>query len=62
LQAATTNVPFVEALSPELFGSPLRRELVGPEPAVVDGLVALPTAPGLGVDLDEDALAAYRVD
>jgi L-alanine-DL-glutamate epimerase-like enolase superfamily enzyme len=62
LQAATTNVPFVEALSPELFDSPLRRELVGPEPAVVDGLVALPTAPGLGVDLDEDALAAYRVD
>ena len=60
-QAATANVPYVETLSPELFDSPLRRDLAGPEPEVVDGLVALPTAPGLGIELDDEALAAYRL-
>jgi L-alanine-DL-glutamate epimerase-like enolase superfamily enzyme len=62
LQAATPNVPFVEHLSPELFDSPLRRELVTPEPEVVDGRIALPTAPGLGVELDPEAVARYRVE
>ena len=54
VQAATANVTLVEMLSPELYDSPLRRELVGPEPDVVYGRIALPTAPGLGVELDED--------
>jgi L-rhamnonate dehydratase len=61
LQAATPNVPLVEHLSPDLFDSPLRRELVTPEPEIVDGLIALPTAPGLGIELDGDAVARYRV-
>jgi L-alanine-DL-glutamate epimerase-like enolase superfamily enzyme len=61
-QAATANVPFVESLSPELFDSPLRRELVWPEPEPVDGLFPLPTGPGLGIALDPEAVAAYRVD
>jgi L-alanine-DL-glutamate epimerase-like enolase superfamily enzyme len=60
LQAATPNVPLVEHLSPELFDSPLRRQLVSPEPPLVDGLIEIPTAPGLGVDLDVEALARYR--
>jgi L-rhamnonate dehydratase len=59
-QAATPNVPFVEHLSPDLFDSPLRRELVSPEPAIVDGAIELPTAPGLGVELDRDAVERYR--
>jgi L-rhamnonate dehydratase len=59
-QAATPNVPFVEHLSPALFDSPLRRELVSPEPAIVDGAIELPTAPGLGVELDRDAVERYR--
>ncbi len=62
-QAATPNVPFVESLSPHLFDSPLRRDLVTPpEPDVVDGRMALPAGPGLGIELDPDALAAYRVE
>ena len=60
-QAATPNVPFVEHLSPELFDSPLRRELVSPEPVLVDGVFELPTAPGLGIELDADAVERYRV-
>ena len=59
-QAATPNVPFVEHLSPDLFDSPLRRELVSPEPAIVDGAIELPTAPGLGIELDADAVDRYR--
>jgi L-alanine-DL-glutamate epimerase-like enolase superfamily enzyme len=62
LQAATPNVPFVEHLAPELFDSPLRRELVAPEPAIVEGSIELPTAPGLGVELDHDAVERYRTD
>src|SRR5688572_4655428 len=59
-QAATPNVPFVEHLSPDLFDSPLRRELVSPEPAIVDGAIELPTAPGLGIELDAEAVDRYR--
>ena len=33
-----------------------------PEPAIVDGRMDLPTGPGLGIELDEDAVARYRVD
>lgn len=59
-QAATPNAPFFELLHPELFDSPLRRDLVAPEPELrPDGTLALPTAPGLGVELVEDAVARY---
>jgi L-alanine-DL-glutamate epimerase-like enolase superfamily enzyme len=48
---------------PELFDSPLRRDLVSPpEPALVDGRMPLPDGPGLGIELDADAVARYRVD
>jgi L-rhamnonate dehydratase len=60
LQAATPNVPLVEHLAPELFDSPLRSELVTPEPALVDGVIELPSAPGLGVELDREAVERYR--
>jgi L-alanine-DL-glutamate epimerase-like enolase superfamily enzyme len=60
--AAAPNAPFVEWLAPELYPSPLRAELVAPEPALRDGCFALPDAPGLGVELVEEAVAAYRVD
>lgn len=60
LQAATPNVPLVEHLSPELFDSPLRRELVTPEPELVDGTFPLPAAPGLGIELDRAAVERYR--
>lgn len=61
-QAATANAPFIEMLHPELYKSALRAELVRPEPPVVEGKIELPTEPGLGIDLDEEALARYRID
>jgi L-alanine-DL-glutamate epimerase-like enolase superfamily enzyme len=60
-QAATPNCPYVEVFHPALFDSPLRAELVQPEPAVVAGRIALPTGAGLGVELVDEAVARYRV-
>ena len=39
--------------------SPIRKSLVIDEPQVVDGILALPTQPGLGVQLNRDALERY---
>ena len=60
--AANANVPLVE-LAPAAYYPHMimRRELAGPEPIIRDGGFELPTAPGLGLGLDEDALERYRV-
>jgi L-rhamnonate dehydratase len=62
LQAATSNVPFVEMLVPSLWSAPLRDEVVVPEPVLDDGFIALPTAPGLGVELVPSAVQTYAVE
>jgi L-rhamnonate dehydratase len=61
-QAACPASPVFEYVSPLVFDSPLRRELVSPEPAVVNGFMELPTGPGLGVELNEELIARWRVD
>ena len=61
LQAASAEVPLIETLVPELWSAPLRDGLVAPEPPVVDGRIELPTAPGLGVELQRDVVARYAV-
>lgn len=60
-QAATVNAPYIEMFHPDLFASPLRAELVRPEPVIHDGTIALPAAPGLGAEIDDAVLARYRV-
>jgi L-alanine-DL-glutamate epimerase-like enolase superfamily enzyme len=60
-QAATANAPWVEMFHPDLFPSPLRAELTRPEPQLADGVIPLPAEPGLGVELDPDAVERYRV-
>ena len=42
-------------------GSPLNTSLVLPTPELVDGYVAVPSAPGLGIELDWDVVERYRV-
>lgn len=37
-------------------------ELVKPKITLVNGTAAIPDAPGLGVELDEDAVARYRIE
>jgi L-rhamnonate dehydratase len=60
--AANANVPLVEHAPPSYYPHMImRNELAGPEPRIHDGAFELPTAPGLGIELDEDAVARYRV-
>ena len=61
-QAACPAAPLFEYISPAVFNSQLRRELVSPEPEIVDGEMALPTGPGLGIELNEEAVERLRVD
>jgi L-alanine-DL-glutamate epimerase-like enolase superfamily enzyme len=61
-QAACPAAPVFEYVSPKVFDSPLRRELVSPEPEVVDGWMELPAAPGLGIELNEELVARWRTD
>jgi L-rhamnonate dehydratase len=60
--AANDNVPLVELAPPAYYPHMImRRELAGPEPSIRDGAFQLPTAPGLGLELDEDAVNRFRV-
>ena len=60
LQAAALTIPMVEFRSSRLGPSRLRTELVSPpEPEIVDGFAELPTGAGLGVELNEDLVAAH---
>jgi L-rhamnonate dehydratase len=60
--AASANSPTFEFLSPHLWDSPIRTSLVSPEPAIEDGRMAVPTEPGLGIELDDEVVERYRVD
>ncbi len=62
LAAVTEHCPYIEFLPLELAESPLRRELLVQDFRVVDGRLELPTRPGLGIELNRDALQKYRVD
>ena len=41
------------------FSAPFVRDAVPGHPVAVDGYLSLPTAPGLGIDLDLDVIAAH---
>jgi L-alanine-DL-glutamate epimerase-like enolase superfamily enzyme len=62
LAAASTCCPYVEFLPAALSESALRRELVADELRMVDGVIPLPERPGLGIELNRDAIAKYRVE
>lgn len=62
IAATNDNVPLVELAPPTYYPHMImRRELAGPEPSMRDGRFELPTAPGLGIELDEDAVNRFRV-
>jgi L-alanine-DL-glutamate epimerase-like enolase superfamily enzyme len=61
-QAACPAAPLFEYISPKVFDSTLRRELVSPEPTLRDGFMELPTAPGLGIELNEELVSRWRID
>jgi L-alanine-DL-glutamate epimerase-like enolase superfamily enzyme len=59
LAAVTPHCPYFEFLPAALAESALRRELVTEELELSDGRLALPARPGLGVELDRDALERF---
>lgn len=62
LAAATSCCPYIEFLPAALAESALRRELVADELTLRDGVLQIPSRPGLGVELNRDALERYRVE
>lgn len=61
LAAISPTCAFVEYLPAALADSRLRKDLVLDEFTLVDGRLPLPDRPGLGVTLNEAALAEFRV-
>jgi L-alanine-DL-glutamate epimerase-like enolase superfamily enzyme len=59
LAAATPHCDYVEFLPRDLSESGLRRDLTSSELEMVDGVIPVPEGPGLGVELDRDALERY---
>ena len=62
LAIATPHCDYIEFLPTELSASGLRRDLTDHRLQMVDGTLPLPTAPGLGVELERDALEAYAAE
>ena len=60
LAAATAHCPYIEYLPPALSESDLRKELADDGLKMENGRVALPDRPGLGIELNYDALSKYR--
>ena len=61
LSAATAHSPYIEFLPAQLSESALRRELVIDELQMIDGRIPLPQRPGLGIELNPEALEKYGV-
>jgi L-rhamnonate dehydratase len=55
------TLPHTELLEFSLADSPLRRDLLQEPFTVVDGWVAIPEKPGLGIDVNPELIAKYRV-
>ena len=62
LAAVTPHCPFIEFLPAELTDSQLRQHLVQEDLQIVDGEVRVPDQPGLGIELDMDALRRFEQD
>jgi L-alanine-DL-glutamate epimerase-like enolase superfamily enzyme len=60
LAAVTPHCPFIEFLPAELTDSQLRQDLVKDDLQIIDGKVAVPDQPGLGIELDMDALRRFE--
>jgi L-alanine-DL-glutamate epimerase-like enolase superfamily enzyme len=62
LAAATPHCDYIEFLPVELSEAGLRKDLTDHRLQMVDGVLPLPTEPGLGVEVDRAALAAYAAE
>ena len=60
--AATECCRYIEFMPADLCDSVLRKELVKDELQMVDGVIPLPEKPGLGIELNRDALDRYAAE
>lgn len=60
LAASSQNCRFIEFLPPSVAESALRRDLVLEELQIEDGRLALPRKPGLGIELNLEALWSFE--
>jgi L-alanine-DL-glutamate epimerase-like enolase superfamily enzyme len=60
LAAATPHLVYFEFLPKDLCESALRKELVTDEIQMVDGRIPLPTRPGLGIELNRQAVQRFK--
>jgi len=61
LSAISPTCSFIEFLPKELAESQLRKDLVINEHEVINGKIALPTKPGLGIDINENKLNEFLI-
>ena len=61
LAFATAHCAYIEYLPPQLCHETLRRELAFEELTLINGRIPWPVKPGLGFELNTDALRAYTV-
>jgi L-alanine-DL-glutamate epimerase-like enolase superfamily enzyme len=57
---ANANCPYIEFLPAALSESALRRELVLEDLELIDGQIPLPSKPGLGIELNPEALERFK--
>jgi L-alanine-DL-glutamate epimerase-like enolase superfamily enzyme len=62
LAAVTPHCTYIEFLPAPLCDSKLRQELVEDELQITGGVVDLPERPGLGIEVNQDALKRFRVE
>lgn len=62
LAFATPNCPMIEFLPAEMCDSALRVELVEDPLVLQNGVISIPDKPGLGIELNWDAIARYEID
>jgi L-alanine-DL-glutamate epimerase-like enolase superfamily enzyme len=60
LAAATANCPYIEFMPANLTASGLRRDVADDGVQLIDGKVSLPTRPGLGIEVNWDAVKHYE--
>lgn len=61
LAAVTPHCPYIEFMPTNLCDSQLRKDLVDDELQIIDGVIPLPENPGLGIEVNMDALRAFEV-
>lgn len=62
LAAVTPHCPYIEFLPADLCDSLLRKELVPEDLEMKDGRILLPEKPGLGVEVDPEALTKFQAE